>query len=83
MSEFADVVKADPLPVIPVAAVLARLGLKGKRIGGAEISAKHPNFIINRNKATFADIIDSIALAKMKALERYGIVLEEEIRVIR
>jgi len=82
-SEFADVVKVDPVPVIPVAAILDRLGLKGKRIGGAEISAKHPNFFINRNKATFSDIIDSIALAKMMALERYGIVLEEEIRIVR
>lgn len=82
-SEFADVVKTDPFPVIPVAAVLDRLGLKGKRIGGAEISAKHPNFFINRHKATFADIIDLIALAKKMTWQRYGIVLEEEIRIVR
>lgn len=81
--EFADVVKTDPFPVIPVAAVLDRLGLKGKRIGGAEISAKHPNFFINRNKATFADIIELIELAKQMTWQRYGIVLEEEIRIVR
>lgn len=81
--EFADVVKVDPIPVIPVAAVLSQLGLKGKRIGGAEISAKHPNFFINRDKATFSDIIDLISLAKRMTLQRYGIVLEEEIRIIR
>lgn len=80
--EFAGVVKVDPFPVIPVAAVLDRLDLKGVRIGGAEISEKHPNFFINRNKATFADVVGLIKLAKKKALARYGIVLEEEIRIV-
>lgn len=80
--EFADVVKVDPFPVIPVAAVLDRLGLKGTRIGGAEISEKHPNFFINRNRATFADVVGLIKLAKKKASARYGIVLEEEIRIV-
>ena len=80
--EFASVVKVDPFPVIPVAAVLDRLELKGARIGGAEISEKHPNFFINRNHATFADVIDLIKLAKKKALGRYGIILEEEIRIV-
>lgn len=80
--DFAEVVKIDPFPIIPVAAVLDRLGLKGKRIGGAEISAKHPNFFINRDKATFADISGLISLAKTQAWQRYGIVLEEEIRIV-
>lgn len=80
--EFADAVKVDPFPVIPVAAVLDRLGLKGARIGGAEISEKHPNFFINRKRATFADVIGLIALAKKEARSRYGIVLEEEIRIM-
>jgi UDP-N-acetylmuramate dehydrogenase len=81
--EFVEVVKVDPFPVIPVAAVLDRLALKGSRIGGAEISAKHPNFFINRHKATFSDITGLIALAKSRAWQRYGIVLEEEIRIVR
>lgn len=80
--EFSDVVKVDPFPVIPVAAVLDRLDLKGARIGGAEISEKHPNFFINRNKATFADVVGLIKLAKKKALARYGVTLEEEIRIV-
>ncbi len=81
--DFAGVVKIDPFPVIPVAAVLDRLGLKGTRIGGAEISVKHPNFFVNRDRATFADISGLISLAKMRAWQRYGIVLEEEIRIVR
>lgn len=81
-SDFIEVVKVDPVPIIPVAAILDRLGLKGTRIGGAEISIKHPNFFINRDKATFADISGLIALAKMRAWQRYGISLEEEIRIV-
>lgn len=81
-SEFAEVVKIDPFPIVPAAAILDRLGLKGTRIGGAEISTKHPNFFINRDKATFADISGLIALAKTAAWHRYGIPLEEEIRII-
>jgi UDP-N-acetylmuramate dehydrogenase len=82
-SEFADVVKTDPVPVIPVAAILDRLGLKGHRIGGGEISAKHPNFFINRHKAKSTDIIGLIEMAKAMSWQRYGIVLEEEIRIVR
>ena len=80
--DFAEVVKVDPFPIIPVAAVLDRLGLKGTRIGGAEISAKHPNFFINRGKATFTDISGLISLAKTMAWQRYRVVLEEEIRIV-
>jgi len=80
--EFKAVIKNDPFPVIPVAAVLDRLGLKGKELGGAQISGKHPNFFINKNNASFDDIIGLINLAKEKALEKYGIVLKEEIEII-
>ena len=79
---FAGVIKIDPLPVIPAAAILDRLGLKGRRIGGAEISAKHPNFFINRDRASFADITGLIALAKRAAWRCYGIALEEEVQIV-
>ena len=80
--EFATSIKTDPFPVIPVARMLDRLGLKGTRIGGAEISTQHPNFFINRDHATSADIKALIALAKRKARRRYGVLLEEEIRIV-
>lgn len=79
---FSQVVKTDPFPVIPVAAVLDKLSLKGYRIGGAEISEKHPNFFINRNKATACDIIALIDLARQKARKQYGIELDPEIRIL-
>lgn len=57
------------------------LGLKGHIIGGAQISEKHANFIINIGKATGEDIIKLIVLIKDKVKNTYGIdlVLEQEI----
>ena len=57
------------------------LGLKGYQIGGAKISEKHANFIINYNNATSEDIIKLIDLIKDKIKKNYNIdlVLEQEI----
>ena len=57
------------------------LGLKGYTIGGASVSEKHANFIINNGNATYQDIIDLIDLIKKKVKEKYNIdlVLEQEI----
>ncbi len=57
------------------------LGLKGHIIGGAQISEKHANFIINIGNATGEDIINLINYTKEKVKEAYGIdlVLEQEI----
>ncbi len=58
------------------------LGLKGKRIGGAEVSEKHANFIINRGKATCKDVLGMVDLIKNKVRENYNIDLNLEIKVI-
>ena len=57
-------------------------GLKGKKIGGAQISAKHANFIINRGGAKANDVIKLIELAKKKVYNLYDIELETEIVII-
>lgn len=54
-------------------------GLKPYRIGGAEISARHANFIINAGGATAADIVALIALARKTVRQRYGVELELEV----
>jgi UDP-N-acetylmuramate dehydrogenase len=56
-------------------------GLKGTRHGGAVISDMHANFIINVDNATCADILALMALAKRTVHERYGIELEEEVKI--
>ncbi len=57
-------------------------GLKGKRIGGAMISEKHANFIVNQGGATAQDILDLIGLVKNEVKKTTGIDLELEIRVV-
>jgi len=58
------------------------LGLKGRRIGGAEVSKRHANFIINRNRATSEDVMKLIGIVNKKVMESYKIPLELEIKVI-
>jgi len=57
-------------------------GLKGVRRGGAVISAQHANFIMNEHGATCADILWLISLCKEQVRERFGIELQEEVRII-
>jgi len=62
--------------------LIDRVGLKGKKIGGAEISKKHANFIINKNRAKAVDILALIELVQ-ETVEKYeGVRLEPEIRLI-
>ena len=57
-------------------------GLKGTCIGGAEISLKHANFIVNTGGATAADIEALIELAQNTVREKFGVELEREVRII-
>ncbi len=57
-------------------------GLKGKRIGGAEVSSVHGNFIINADHASAEDIIILISYLKQQIRDRFGVQLQEEIRYI-
>ena len=77
--EFATFVKQDPFPVVPTAKILVLLNLKGKRIGDAQVSTKHPNFIVNLGNATAAQVKSLINFVKDEVYKAYGIELEEEI----
>ncbi len=57
------------------------IGLKGYTIGGAQISFKHANFIVNKGNATYEDIIQLIEYTKKRVEEEYNInlILEQEI----
>lgn len=56
-------------------------GLKGTRLGGAQISPRHANFIVNTGGATASDITGLIALARNTVLDRFGIPLELEVEL--
>jgi len=57
-------------------------GLKGARLGGAEISLQHANVIVNRGGARAADILGLIALARRRVREQAGVDLELELVVV-
>jgi UDP-N-acetylmuramate dehydrogenase len=76
-------VKNDPFPVIPTAFVISELGLKGLKIGKAQISEKHANFIINLGGATFKDVYSLIDYIKKKVEDEFEVKLEEEIEIVK
>ncbi|MBU1426354.1 MAG: UDP-N-acetylmuramate dehydrogenase [Gammaproteobacteria bacterium] len=57
-------------------------GLKGKRIGGAQVSEKHANFIVNAGNATAQDIEDLINEVRATVLQQTGIELHPEVRIV-
>jgi UDP-N-acetylmuramate dehydrogenase len=57
-------------------------GLKGASIGGAEVSQKHSGFIINKGNAKAKDIIDLIGYVQKVVLEKFGVELHPEVRII-
>ena len=62
--------------------LIERAGLKGARVGGAVVSEKHANFIINTGSATAAEIERLIELLRSEVGQRMGVVLELEVRVL-
>lgn len=64
------------------ARLIESVGLKGFRLGGAEVSTKHANFIINREQASAADIEALISHVQKTVLEKAGIELQHEVRIV-
>jgi len=64
-----------------VGKAIESLGLKGYRIGGAQISEKHAGFIVNTGSATFDDVMKLIEFVRKKVKEKYGVELETEVEI--
>tara|TARA_B100000674_G_scaffold106678_1_gene78291 strand:- start:115 stop:996 length:882 start_codon:yes stop_codon:yes gene_type:complete len=62
--------------------LIEELGLKGLTIGGAQVSTMHSNFIVNYSNATSEDIFQLITLIQQKVLQKKGIFLHPEVRMI-
>lgn len=61
---------------------IEKVGLKGERRGGAIISKKHANFIVNDGNASFYDVVELIRLCEREVYDKFGIRLEREIIVM-
>jgi len=57
-------------------------GLKGERVGDAEISPVHANFIANRGRARAADVLALVEMARERVAKEFGIELEPEVRIL-
>ena len=64
------------------ARLIEAAGLKGHRIGGAEVSTKHANFIINRDEASATDIEELIEYVRQTVLDVHGVALTHEVRIV-
>jgi UDP-N-acetylmuramate dehydrogenase len=66
----------------PAGKLIEETGLKGTRVGDAQVSEKHANFIVNTGKATARDILDLAARVREKVQQEKGVLLEMEIQVV-
>jgi UDP-N-acetylmuramate dehydrogenase len=66
----------------PAGRLIEEAGLKGTRIGDAQVSELHGNFIVNLGHARAADVIALIDTVRAAVLERTGIALEREVKII-
>lgn len=65
-----------------VAKLIDDAGLKGYKVGGAEVSTLHAGFIVNTGNATSQDVLDLIDHIKKVVKEKYDVTLHEEVRII-
>ena len=72
----------NPSPDKPAGMLIESCGLKGKRIGGAEISKLHANIIVNLGKAAAKDVLDLIDLVRTCVKRKFGIDLEPELKIL-
>ena len=63
-------------------ALIDQCGLKGKQIGGAQVSEKHAGFIINRNQASSGDVTALVAHIQKEVFDQTSVVLECEIETL-
>jgi UDP-N-acetylmuramate dehydrogenase len=64
------------------AKLIEQAGLKGKRVGNAQISEKHANFIVNLGEAKAADVVTLVDLVRRTVHQNTGVPLELEVKLV-
>lgn len=67
---------------VPAGWLIDQAGLRGKKIGGAAVSEKHANFIVNVGNATAEDVIMLASIIKQKVRTKFGVQLVEEVKLL-
>ena len=68
--------------LIPAGKLLEEAGVRGMKVGGAEVYHKHCNIIINSGNATSDDIITLSSIMRQKVIEKFNIELEYEVLIV-
>ena len=63
-------------------ALIERCGLKGRAVGGAQVSEKHAGFIVNKGGATCQDIVTLMSQVRERVFKETGVALEPEVRYL-
>lgn len=63
-------------------ALIEQAGLKGRAVNGAQVSEKHAGFIVKTGETSAADILELIHIVQTEVRERFGVILEPEVRII-
>ncbi len=79
--ELASHIKTDPFPVVPAAVLISLAELKGRRVGDAQVSEKHTNFIVNLADAKANDVLALIDIVKKEVSKKFGVLLELEVEL--
>ncbi len=83
ISHFPEIKKFNAKKLIPTSYLIDAAGLKGQTVGGARVSKKHANFIVNYNgKAKASDVLKLIKIIKENIKEKFGIEINEEIEIL-
>jgi len=72
----------NPSRKISAGKLIEECGFKGSRIGGAMVSKKHANFILNFNRATADDVVKLMNTIKKRVRNRFRVALKEEIKIV-
>lgn len=67
---------------LPAGWLIDHVGLRGKKIGGAMVSEKHPNYLLNIGEATAKDIVTLASLIKTRVRDELGVRLQEEVQYV-
>jgi len=70
-------------PHCPAGKLIEECGLKSLRIGDAEVSSRHGNYIINRGKARASDVLRLVSVIKKTVKSKTGVLLETEVKILK
>lgn len=83
LKEFPKLIDFNKRGFMPAGFLIDCCNLRGKTVGGAKISEKHANFIINAGGATAKNVLKLINLIKRKVKNKFGVELEAEVQILK